>query len=133
MKPSFTDKKLLDILDYRNLISVRPSTFYGRGFLGEILLSENSSIKVLFEHFPALAGLQSRDLLVLSFYERNYIGEFSFYAEQGPFDTTLNLYFNDSRFLSDFASPNTFLSKSESIERLMEYKDFREWLIWNIF
>jgi hypothetical protein len=133
MKPSFTDKRLLDILNYKNLISVRPSTFYGRGFLGEILLSENSSIKVLFEHFPSIAGLQSRDLVVLSFYEKDFIGEFSFYAEQNPFDTQIILYFNDSRFLSDFSSPNTFLSKSESIERLMEYKDFRGWLIWNHF
>lgn len=133
MKPSFTDKRLLDILDYRNLISVRPSTFYGRGFLGEILLSENSSIKVLFEHFPSIAGLQSRDLVVLSFYEKDFIGEFSFYAEQNPFDTTINLCFNDSRFLSDFASPNTFLSKSASLEKLMEYHLFAEWLIWNKF
>lgn len=133
MKPSFTDKKLLNILSYKNLISVRPSTFYGRGFLGEVTLSDNSSIKVLFEHFPALACLQSRDLVVLSFYERDFIGEFSFYAEKDPFDTTINLYFNDSRFLSDFASPNTFLSKSASLEKLMEYPLFAEWLIWNKF
>jgi hypothetical protein len=133
LKPSvFTDKRLLKILDPRNIISVRPSTFYGRGSLGEVILTDYSSIKVLFEHFPSIAGLKSRDLIILSFYEKSFIGEFSFSVENSPFDIRINLYFNDSRFLNNFASQDAFLSKSESIEKLMEYPDFKEWLVWNI-
>jgi len=133
MKAIFTDKKLLNILDERNIASRPPGTFYGRGFLGEIDLSQYLSIKVLFESFPALAGLQSRDLVVLAFYEKGFVGEFSFYAERDPFKYGIDLYYNDSRFLSDFASPSTFLSKPASLERLMEYPLFAEWLIWNKF
>lgn len=131
---NFTDKKLLNILDERNIPARPPRDFYGRGFLGEVNLSQDSSIKVLFEHFPPVAGLQSRDLVILSFYDKNiFIGEFSFYAERSPIDYGIILSYNDSRFLSDFASPNTFLSKSESLEKLMEYPLFAEWLIWNKF
>jgi hypothetical protein len=133
-KPNFTDKKLLNILDERNISARRPGNFYGRGFLGEINLSQDSSIKVLFEHFPPIAGLQSRDLVILSFYDKNiFIGEFSFYAQRSPIDYGIILSYNDSRFLDDFGSLNTFLSKSASLERIMGYPLFSEWLIWNKF
>lgn len=134
---NFTDKKLLNILDERNIPARPPRDFYGRGFLGEVNLSQESSIKVLFEHFPPVppvAGLQSRDLVILSFYDKNiFIGEFSFYAQRSLMEYEIILYYNDSRFLDDFGSLNTFLSKSASLERLMEYPLFGEWLIWNKF
>jgi hypothetical protein len=131
---NFTDKKLLNILDKRNIAARPPGDFYGRGFLGEVNLSQDSSIKGLFEHFPPIAGLQSRDLVILSFYDKNiFIGEFSFYAQRSLMEYEIILYYNDSRFLDDFGSLNTFLSKSASLERLMEYPLFGEWLIWNKF
>ncbi len=134
MKPSFTDKKLLNILDERNILKRPPGSFYGRGSLGEVNLSPDSSIKVLFEYFPPIAGIQSRDLIILAFYDKSvFIGEFSFYCERNPLNYEINFYYNDSRFLDDFASPNTFLSKSKSLEKLMEYPLFAEWLVWNKF
>ncbi len=128
---SFTDKRLLDLLDYKNLIMSR--NFYGnRGFIGEILLTKDSSIKVLFENQPSVRNIQTISTLFLSFYHKEFIGEFSFTIECSPIDYSLKFHFHDVRFLDDFASPNGYLTKSASLERLMEYPEFKEWLIWNV-
>ncbi len=128
---NFADKKLLYILSEKNLINRNFQNFNGRVLLGEISLSAHSYIRVFYENFPSVLNLPSKELIILSFYHKEFIGEFSFFAQRNPFDCQPDLYFDEARFMDDFSSPNGYLTKSASIERLMLYSEFKEWLIWN--
>lgn len=61
----------------------------------------------------------------------NLIGSFLYFISRDPANTELILFLKDVLFLSSFDSNRSYLTKSQAIEKLMEYPDIKEWLLWN--
>ncbi len=61
----------------------------------------------------------------------NLIGSFVYFVSKDPISTDLILSLKDVLFLSGFDSNRSYLTKSQAIEKLMEYPDIKEWLLWN--
>jgi len=59
------------------------------------------------------------------------LGGLSYFIVRNPDSMDSDVYFDSSFFLKPFDSKEAFLSKAESIERLLEYPEFREWMVWN--
>ncbi len=61
----------------------------------------------------------------------NLIGSFLYFISKDPVNTELILFLKDVLFLSSFDSNRSYLTKSQAVEKLMEYPDIKEWLLWN--
>lgn len=120
MNPTFTDPVILKFLDENWLFS-QPSKQVWRE-----ILKGCCTISVRFDstEFPSL-------YITFRAETDNFIGSFSYHLERSPISMELTPIFVESLFMENFGSKNSYLSKTAAIEKLMNYPDFKEWLLWN--
>lgn len=120
VRPVFSDPVILKFLDERWLFHQSSGKVWREIPVGRL------SISVSFDttEFPAL---------YISFRNEidNFIGCFSYHLERCPISTELTPIFAESFFLETFDRKNSYLSRAAAIEKLMNYPEFKEWLLWN--
>ena len=120
MNPTFTDPVILKFLD-ESWLSNQPSKQVWKGIpIG------GSTISVSFNstEFPCL-------YITFRTETDNLVGSFSYHLERNPISIELTPIFVESLFMETFGRQNSYLSKTAAIEKLMNYPDFKEWLLWN--
>ena len=120
MNPTFTDPVILKFLDESWLSSI-PS-----GKINREILVGHSSIHIGFDA-KLIPQLNS------SFRTEKYIfiGSFSYHLERNPISIELTPIFAQSLFMETLVGKTIIYSKTAAIEKLMNYPDFKEWLLWN--
>lgn len=61
----------------------------------------------------------------------NLIGAFTYYVFRDPIDTQCALSRSECLFLDGFGTNRSYMTTSRAVEKLMEYSDIKEWLLWN--
>lgn len=120
MSPTFTDPVILKFLDEGWLFS-KPFYKINREIpVGHSIISISFDAKLIPQ-------------LYISFRTEtdNFIGSFSYHLERSPISMELTPIFVESLFMETFGRQNSYLSKTAAIEKLMNYPDFKEWLLWN--
>jgi hypothetical protein len=120
VSPTFTDPVILKFLDESWLAS---ST---SGKINSEILVGHSSIHIGFD-----AKLTPQLHISFLTEKYNFIGSFSYHLERNPVSMELTPIFVQTLFLETFGKQKSYLSKTASIEKLMNYPDFKEWLLWN--
>lgn len=132
--PSFTDKKILTILNEKFFInfsqkqndylilSKNYKEIWARIFVGES--DASSKVKLLHTYRPPYMEIIFND-------DMQTYGSFLYWIQQNPFDRNLDLSFFEARFFAPFGETRAFLTKSEAIEKMININEFQEWLFWN--
>ena len=120
MNPTFTDPVILKFLDESWLSSI-PS-----GKVSREILVGHSIIRIGFD--TKLIHQLNISFLTEKY---NFIGSFSYHLERSPISMELTPIFVESLLMETFGRQNSYLSKTAAIEKLMNYPDFKEWLLWN--
>lgn len=120
---TFTDPVILKFLD-ESWLSSQPSKQVWRD-----IPTGCSTISVSFNstEFPCL-------YITFRTETDNLVGSFSYHLERlerSPISIELTPIFVESLFMETFGRKNSYLSRTASIEKLMNYPDFKEWLLWN--
>lgn len=120
VKPTFTDPVLLKFLDENWLFPQSSNKVWREIPVGHLNISINFDAR----QFPSL---------YISFRNEidDLVGSFSYHLERSPVSTEMIPIFCESLFLETFGRQNSYLSKTAAIEKLMNYPDFKEWLLWN--
>lgn len=120
VSPTFTDPVILKFLD-EAWLSSQSSDQLWKG-----IPTGHSMISVSFNgtEYPNL-HITFRD------YNNDLVGSFSYHLKRSSISMELTPFFVESFFLETFGKQNSYLSKAAAIERLMDYPDFKEWLLWN--
>lgn len=121
--PSFTDKTILSLINTDSWIK-----YSSRYISEEIRLKESRIIVSL--NFKASYGTPP---FALSFRDKNdgLIGALTYQMHADPIKPGCNLSLAECLFLDSFYTERSYLSRAESIEKLMGYPDIAEWLLWN--
>lgn len=123
LTPNFTDKTILYLLNELNWIDLPNGLGYREIKLGNsaILADLNLRAKADWE----------RPFAITFATEESVIGTFGYDIQRSPFSFDICLSRRNILFQKTVDRKNYPLSRSEAIERLMDYPDFKEWLIWN--
>lgn len=121
--PSFSDKTILRLINSNNLIK------YTSPYISEEIRLKESCI-VASLNFKVSYGTPP---FALYFRDKNdgLIGAFTYQMHADPFKPDYNLSLAECLFLDSFYTERSYLSRAESIEKLMGYPDIAEWLLWN--
>lgn len=124
--PSFSDKKILRLINSNSWIKYTSPYIYE-----EIRLKESCILASLnFKDFKAAYGTPPFTLSFRDKYD-SLIGVFTYQMRADPIKLECNLSLAECLFLDSFHSERSYLSRTESIEKLMGYTDIAEWLLWN--
>ena len=124
--PTFTDKTILRLINY-NSWSKYTSPYTSE----EIRLKESCILVSLnFKDFKAAYGTPPFTLSFRDKYD-SLIGIFTYQMHADPTKLECNLSLAECLFLGAFYTVRSYLSRTESIEKLMGYPDIAEWLLWN--
>ncbi len=121
IQPIFTDRNVLKFLNENWL-------FRQNSKLIRESIALNDSCLIIgfsFDSYPQLS---------LSFRDKydGLIGSFTYSLQRSISDMTLIPRSVEVLFLESFGNPNSaFMTKSAAIELLLQYPDFKEWLLWN--
>jgi len=120
---SFTDKTILNLVNSNSWIKY-PSQYISE----EIRLKESCIVASV--NFKSSYGTPP---FTLSFRDKNdsLIGLFAYQIHADPIKTVYNLSLEECLFLDAFYTERSYLTRTESIEKLMGYPDIAEWLLWN--
>lgn len=121
-KPNFTDPTVLSLTNCINWLYVGKNT-------RKYIKLKDSTIEV----FLSLEVHHTRPPLEILFRDSNYkyIGAFTYNLIKDPINNQCEILRSECLFLDGFGTNRSYLVTSQAIERLMEYPDIKEWLIWN--
>lgn len=121
--PSFTDKIILNLINTDSWIK------YPTPYISEEIRLKESCIVVSI-NFKVSYGTPP---FALSFRDKydSLIGAFTYQMHADPIKPGCNLSLSECLFLDSFYTERSYLSRTESIEKLMGYPDIAEWLLWN--
>jgi hypothetical protein len=119
-KPNFTDPVILSLTNLNNWLSVTTNT-------RKYIKLKNSTIEVFLSLYP------TKPTLEIIFRDDNYayIGGFTYILVKNSTNEHCYILRSDCLFLDGFGASRSYLVTSQAIEKLMEYPDIKEWLIWN--
>jgi hypothetical protein len=117
---AFTDPVILKFLDEGWLSSI-PS-----GKINSEILVGHSSIHIGFD-----AKLTPQLHISFLTEKYNFVGSFSYHLERSPVSMELTPILAQNLFMETLGNKISYPSKTAAIERLMDYPDFKEWLLWN--
>lgn len=120
MNPTFTDPVILKFLDENWLFSQSSKEVWKEIPTGCCMIS----VRFNSTEFPCL-------YITFLTEKYNFIGSFSYHLERSLISMELTPIFAQSLFMETFGRQNSYLSKTAAIEKLMNYPDFKEWLLWN--
>lgn len=120
--PNFTSSIILNLTNTYNWIKFDKTE-------SRYIKLKNSTIEV----FLHLDNSRSRPPLEILFRDDkdNLIGAFTYNLVRDPFHNQCNISQAECLFLEKFGSLNSYMSTSAAVEKLMEYPDIKEWLLWN--
>ena len=117
---NFTDPVILKFLDEGWLSSI-PS-----GKINREIPVGHSSIHIGFD-----AKLTPQLNISFLTEKYNFVGSFSYRLERSPISMELTPILVQNLFMKTLGNKISYPSKAAAIERLMDYPDFKEWLLWN--
>lgn len=122
-KPNFTNPTILRLTNSSYWVYVTKSTKkYIK--LKESTIEISLYLDTNYNNKPPLEIL-FRD------YKDNLIGAFTYYVFRDPIDVQCSLSRAECLFLDGFGTSRSYMTPSKAIEKLMEYPDIKEWLLWN--
>lgn len=120
VRPVFTDPVILKFLDERWLFNQSSGKVWREIPVGYSIISISFDAKLIPQLYISFRT-ETDDL----------VGSFSYHLERSPISMELTPIFVESLFMETFGRQNSYLSKTAAIEKLMNYPDFKEWLLWN--
>lgn len=121
-RPNFTDSTIL------RLTNSAYWTFIHKNTKKYIRLKEST-----IEVFLSLDIHHTRPPLEILFRDSkdNLIGAFTYYVFRSSTSEQCTLSQAECLFLEGFGESRSYMSISRAVEKLMEYPDIKEWLLWN--
>jgi hypothetical protein len=122
-KPNFTDATILKLTNSSHWI---PVTKHTKKYitLKESTIEISLYLDLSYNTSPPLE-IMFRDN------KDNLIGAFTYYLFRDPIDAQCSISRAECLFLEGFGTDRSYMTTSKAVEKLMEYPDIKEWLLWN--